>query len=88
MRYRLGEGVLRADLEGQEVLLNPETGMYHILNPTARRLIAEMEAGSSIEDAVRDLAEATGEPHERIARDAHAFLDAMLSRRLLEAAEL
>ena len=24
--------VLRAELEGQEVLLNPETGVYHLVN--------------------------------------------------------
>ena len=82
-RYRLAEGVLRADLEGEEVLLNPDTGMYHLLNATGRRLLAHMEADGSMEDAIQDLAEETGEPAERIRTDALEFVEEMLGRHLI-----
>lgn len=86
-RYRVVDEVLRADLEEQAVLLNPDTGTYHLLNATGRRLIAEMEAGTSLEDAIGSLVEETGGPHERIEHDARTFIEAMLDRCLLEAVE-
>ena len=39
-RYRMPDGVLRADLDGDEVLLNPTTGAYHLLNQTGRQVVA------------------------------------------------
>ena len=86
-RYSIAGGVLRADLAGKEVLLNTDTGVYHLVNPTGRHLIASMEAGQSFEEAVQSLADAEGESYERIERDAQAFVDAMLSRALLEVME-
>jgi hypothetical protein len=46
-----------------------------------------MEDGQSFEDSVRALANEAGEARQLIERDAHAFVEAMLSRRLLELVE-
>jgi hypothetical protein len=83
--FRLPEGVLRASLEGEEVLLNQDTGVYHLVNVTGRSLIRSFEGGDSLEDAIRSLATATGESEERVAADASAFVEAMVERGLLEA---
>jgi hypothetical protein len=83
-RFRIPDGVLRANVEGEEVLLNQETGVYHLVNPTGRSLIQSFEAGDSLEHAIRDLASRTRQDEQRVAADASAFVDAMLARGLLE----
>lgn len=83
-RYRIPSGVLRAALEEEEVLLNTETGVYHLLNRTGRALLASFEEGAGLDEATRRLAEETGEAVERVAADAGEFVRAMLARRLLE----
>lgn len=81
--YRLVPGVLRADLKGKEVLLNPETGQYHLLNATGARLLALFEGGLSFDDSVSRLASEAGEPLERVQSDADRFTSAMLERGLI-----
>ena len=44
MRYRVSKSVLRASLQGEEVLLSTETDQYHVVNATGRAVIAEFEA--------------------------------------------
>ena len=78
--------VLHAEVEGEEVLLNPRTGVYHLVNRTGRELLVRMEAGDSLESAIHALAEASGEEIGRVRRDALAFVGAMTDRGLLEAA--
>jgi hypothetical protein len=83
-RYRTPEGVLRAEVEGDEVLLNTETGIYHLVNPTGRELLERMDAGVSLDEAVRLVSERSGAEHARVARDAEVFVEAMCDRGLLE----
>jgi Coenzyme PQQ synthesis protein D (PqqD) len=85
-RYRIPDGVLRATVEGEEVLLNEETGVYHLVNQTGRSLIRSFEVGNSLERAVLELARMTGEDQQRVAADASAFVHAMVTRGLLETA--
>jgi hypothetical protein len=85
-RYRIPAGILRARLEAddQEVLLNPRTGMYHMLNPTASILVSELSGGASLEEAVGVLVE-KADVEAGVARaDADAFVSDMHSRGLLE----
>jgi hypothetical protein len=84
IRYRLAAGVLRAPLEEQEVLLNLETGIYHLVNRTGRAILTRLEEGS-LEEAAARLSEETGQPLERVLREARAFLTALTERGLLEA---
>jgi hypothetical protein len=84
--YRRPPGVLNAEVEGEEVLLNPETGMYHLVNRTGRALIIGMETGATLEQAVDRLAAETGTDRPRVEADALAFVEAMTRRGLLVAA--
>jgi hypothetical protein len=83
-RYRIPDRVLRAPLEDQEVLLNTDTGGYHLLNDMGRAIIAALEAGADVDDIVRREAAETGEPEERVRADVLTFLDALRERGLLE----
>lgn len=85
-RYLRARDVLHAEVEGEEVLLNTRTGVYHLVNRTGRELLVRMEAGDSLESAIHALAEGTGEEIGRVRRDAAAFVGAMTDRGLLEAA--
>ena len=82
--YRVPSKVLRAQLEGQEVLLNPDSGTYHLVNETGRILLLAFEVGRSFEDGVADVVALTGEEGERVRIDAEAFVRAMTERGLLE----
>lgn len=82
--YRLAPGVLRASLEDEEVLLNTETGIYHLLNSTGHRLLASMESGASFDAAADALVDVSGQGAARVRADAEMFLAAMLERGLLE----
>jgi hypothetical protein len=86
MMYRIPDGVLRADLDGEEVMLNPRSGIYHLLNPTGRYLVACFSDGVSFEVAVERLAEEAGVGREDVRKDADVFVAAMMERGLLEAA--
>ena len=82
--YRIAAGILRAEMGGEQVLLNSETGTYHLINATGRALLSHMEDGKSLQDAVRALSEQSGQPAERVASDAAAFTADMVRRGLLE----
>jgi coenzyme PQQ synthesis protein D (PqqD) len=84
LRYRVSKSVLRASLEGEEVLLSTETDQYHVVNATGRAVIAEFEAGRSLEEAVETLVADTGKPADKVRRDVDDFVQALLSRGLLE----
>lgn len=86
-RFRLPPTVLRASLDEEEVLLNTETGVYHLVNATGRALLASFEAGLDLEGAARRLTEETGRAPDRVLSDSRAFVRAMAQRGLLEEAE-
>ena len=83
-KYKMSEGVLRAELDGDEVLLNPETGVYHLLNHTGRSVVTAFDDGSTLETAVEKLATDGGVDRAQVQADAEAFVHAMLGRGLLE----
>jgi hypothetical protein len=74
-------------MDGEQVLLNPKTGMYHLVNATGHELLQQMADGSTLEDAVSTLSERSGQPSERVESDAATFVDEMLDRGLLERVE-
>jgi hypothetical protein len=83
-RYRIRPGLLRAPLEQDEVLLNPDTGVYHLANVTGRSVLAALGAGDSVDDVIRQLVEETGQPRERVLADVNAFVQAMVARGVLQ----
>jgi hypothetical protein len=82
--YRLADGVLETPLDDNQVLLNPKTGGYHVLNPTARSLLASFQEGLNLEDAARALARSSGEKEETVLEDSRSFVRSMLERGLIE----
>jgi hypothetical protein len=83
--FRVPDDVLRAEVNGQEVLLNTETGMYHVLNPNGRRILIGLENGWSVDACVDAIVEATDVDRDRAEADARSFLSNLMQRRLLEA---
>jgi hypothetical protein len=85
--YRVPDGVLRAELDGEEVLLNPETGVYHLLNPAGRRMVEGFMQGASIDSLIVAVATDSNTQVERVRSDTESFVRAMVDRGLLEEAE-
>lgn len=84
MRLRMPQGVLVAELDGDAVLLNPETGMYHMLNGSGRRLLDSFDAGASLAQAADALANAAGADADQVRADSESFVRSMIDRGLLE----
>ena len=84
MRYRVSKSVLPASLEGEEVLLSTETDQYHVVNATGRAVIAEFDAGRSLEEAVEALVADSGQPADEVRSDVAEFVQALLARGFLE----
>jgi hypothetical protein len=83
-RYHVAPTVLRAHLEEHEVLLDPESGIYHAVNDTGRRLLGCWDDGLSLEESVARLAEQTGWDPAQVRADADGFVAAMIERGLIE----
>jgi hypothetical protein len=84
MAYQVPHHVLRARLEGEEVLLNEETGAYHVLNPTGRRVMEGLEEGRDPDELIAAIVAETGEELRVVAEDVASFVSALLGRGLLE----
>jgi uncharacterized membrane-anchored protein len=82
-RYVMPPQVLRAELEGQEVLLNPETGVYHLVNETGRELLDGLRDGLTLEEAAQRMAEHKRIPAGQAISDATRFVAEMAERGLL-----
>lgn len=78
------DGVLRAEVGADEVLLNPATGVYHLLNPTARDLVDRLHNGSTVDEAIGALASDRDEEVATVRTDSQTFIRDMVNRGLLE----
>ena len=71
-------------VDGEEVILHPGTGQYHGLNAVGTKIWERVREPTTVESLTRDIAEAHGEPHERVRGDVESFhvdlLDADLVR--------
>jgi Coenzyme PQQ synthesis protein D (PqqD) len=84
LRARIPNHVVHRDFEEETVVLNLETGQYHGLNVTARRMLAALVAADSIGAAVAALEEELAVPRSRIERDLLDLRDALIARGLLQ----
>ena len=82
-QYRLAAGVLRADMDGDQVLLNPKTGVYHLLNETGGEVLETLSAGASVGECVRGLSSRSGFDEAIVRVDVQAFVDGLLERGLI-----
>lgn len=85
-RYKLCSEVLQANLEEGDVLFNPSSGQYHLLNPSARLILTLMESGSTLKEAGRELAKQEGIAEQLAITDSEGFIQGMLDRGLVEEA--
>jgi Coenzyme PQQ synthesis protein D (PqqD) len=85
-QYRVPSGVLRAELDGQEVLLKPSRGIYHLVNETGRVVLNRLEEGKTLEEIVDELSTTWKQSPATVEADARTFVDALLERGLLESA--
>ncbi|HKP91597.1 MAG TPA: PqqD family protein [Thermoleophilaceae bacterium] len=83
-RIRVPEHVVYRDFSDETVILNLESGMYHGLNPTAARMLEELERSPSVTAAVDALTAELGQPREVIERDLVAFCHSLEERGLVE----
>jgi Coenzyme PQQ synthesis protein D (PqqD) len=83
-QYRVPSGVLRAELDRQEVLLNPSQGIYHLVNETGRVVLNRLAEGKTLEEVVDELSTTWKQSPATVEADAWRFVDALLKRGLLE----
>jgi hypothetical protein len=84
LRARVPEHVVHRDFQEETVVLNLETGQYHGLNATARRMLAALVEADSIALAAAALEVEFGVSRARIERDLVDLCDALVARGLLE----
>ena len=84
---RRNPAMVFTELDDSLVMMNPERGSYHELDPIAARIWALLESGRSVAD-LRDalLLEYDDVAPEQCERDLLAFLDQALALRLVESA--
>lgn len=68
----------------ETVVLNLQTGKYHGLNPSAGRMLEEMERSDCVLDAAAAVAKEYGQPQETMERDMCDLCSALLTRDLIE----
>lgn len=84
LRLRVPEEVTYRAFGEQMVLLNVETGQYHGLNATARRMFEDVIARSGTAGVAAKLADECGRPIEEVSADLDSLCQALLERGLLE----
>ena len=83
-RARLPEHVVHRDFQEETVVLNLETGQYHGLNPTARRMLEAVVDADSLALAVTALEAEFAVPRARLERDLVDLCAALVVRGLLQ----
>jgi phosphohistidine swiveling domain-containing protein len=84
LRARIPDHVVHRDFPEETVVLNIETGTYHGLNYTARRMFAVLAEADTIVSAAAILGAEFGVPRMRIERDLLELCAALCDRGLLE----
>jgi PqqD family protein of HPr-rel-A system len=85
--YRFPHGVLRAELDGEAVLMNPDTGQYHLLNATGVQVLDSIEREGDTSAVIEELARRSGLSEAAVRTDVQNFVDALLDRQLLTVVE-
>jgi hypothetical protein len=68
----------------ETVLLNLQTGCYHGLNPTAGRMLEELERRPTVAAAAARLCAEYDQPREQVERDLCGLCQALAERELVE----
>jgi hypothetical protein len=81
---RVPNHVVHRTLAHETVVLNLKTGRYHGLNPTAGRMLAELEGGGTLHEIAVRLADVYALPVDELEGDLAALSLDLLSRDLIE----
>jgi hypothetical protein len=84
VRVRLPQHVVHRSFVQETVVLNLRTGKYHGLNPTAGRMLEELEGAPTVAAAVATLAAEYDRDAATIERDVVQFCGDLLERGLIE----
>lgn len=68
-RVAVPEHVVHRKFPEETIVLNLQTGQYHGLNATAGRMLAALDADTTVGDAVDPLAEELGQSPDTVQRD-------------------
>ena len=71
------------DVDGEEVILHPETGQYHGLNGVGTAIWGRIDDPITVTDLVSEIASAYDAPTERVRSDVEAFLRELHSQELI-----
>jgi hypothetical protein len=85
-RLVVPDHVVRREFAAETVVLNLKTGKYHGLNPTAGRMLDELEGSGTISGAAKVLAKEYGIPVDDMEEDLLVLCRQMLERELIEVA--
>ena len=81
---RVPQHVVHRSFAHETVVLNLKTGRYHGLNPTAGRMLGELEKGERVGDIAARLAEVYERPLDEIERDLCELCLDLLARGLVQ----
>ena len=82
------ESVVYAELDGEAVLLNIDTGLYFGLDPVGTSIWSALAAGATPDDVAAKLVEEYDAPAEQIQADVREFLGLLTEKGLVRAADL
>lgn len=80
-------GLAAAELGGEAVVLDPNTGRYYGLNELGARIFELIRTPSAVSEVVRVLLQEYEVAADRLEADVLAFLSAMAERKLIEVAD-
>jgi hypothetical protein len=83
-RARIPQHVVHRSFAHETVVLNLKTGRYHGLNPTAGRMLAELETGAPVGEIAARLAEVYERPLAEIEGDLEELCLDLAKRGLVE----
>ncbi len=83
-RVNVPRHVVYRDFPVETVVLNLQTEKYHGLNPTAGRMLAELDRLGIVQDAAKAVAQACSRPQHEVELDICDLCDQLLERGLIE----
>lgn len=87
VRVARGTGVLCRELDGETILLDPESGTYYALNEVGSRVWELAAERPSVEEILRRLGEEYAVDESTLGRDVDALLGRLLDEGLIEVSE-
>ncbi len=83
-RVRIPDGILSRNLQGEEVILNLDTGVYWGLDPLGARIWQLLQQQNSLDTIVKTLLDEYDVPEARLRRDLGDLLTRLVENGLVE----